>query len=447
MGITTTSLEPWIKRKITGDSSGALTRKQIEDYQLAKLQETLDWVTSKSRYYTRLYSGLDCKISSFQDMFKLPFTSPEDLKCNPLDFLCVSQNDISRIVTLQSSGTTGKPKRLFFTEADQELTIDFFHHGMLTLVKPNDRVLILLPGELPGSVGDLLRLGLERAGVKGVVHGLVSNPEATLEQIKKENINVLVGIPTQVLSLVRFKDSKGSSVSLSLRSVLLSTDYVPQAIVQELERAWGCKVFNHYGMTEMGLGSGLECEGFCGYHLREADLYIEIIDPSSGMPVVEGQAGEVVFTTLTRSAMPLIRYRTGDMSRFIPGPCECNTVLKRLEQIKSRDRVYLSQGDYLTIADFDEVLFALDNVLDFEVTLTEGMEKKENQLQLDVQLKGPLSWEVKRNVQQALDKIPVVRNARQNGSLRVLFYLVSSPVVIARKSTAKRQIQDKRGSA
>ncbi|MDR3586228.1 MAG: AMP-binding protein [Desulfosporosinus sp.] len=444
MGIKTTSLEPWIKHKITGTSSGILTRKQIEDYQLAKLQETLAWVTSKSRFYTRLYSGLECKISSFQDMVKLPFTTPEDLKDNPLDFLCVSQNDVNRIVTLQSSGTTGKPKRLFFSEADQELTIDFFHHGILTLVTPQDRVLIMLPGELPGSVGDLLRLGLERAGIFSIIHGLMNNPEIALEQIKRENINVLVGIPTQVLGLARFNDAKDCASSLSLKSVLLSTDYVPLAVVQELESAWGCKVFNHYGMTEMGLGVGLECEGFCGYHLREADLYIEIIDPSSGLPALDGCLGEVVFTTLTRSAMPLVRYRTGDMSSFISGPCVCQTVLKRLELIKSRDRVYLTEADYLTMADFDEVLFVLDNVLDFEVTLTDGMQAKESHLQLDIQLRGPVSWEVKRTIQQALDKIPVVRDARQKGSLRVFFYFESSSVMISRKSTAKRQIRDKR---
>lgn len=127
MGIKTTSLEPWIKHKITGESSGVLTRKLIEDYQLGKLQETLNLVTGKSRFYQRLYSGVDCKLSSLQDISKLPFTSAEDLKDNPLDFLCVPQNEIDRIVTLQSSGTTGKPKRLFFTEADQELTINFFN--------------------------------------------------------------------------------------------------------------------------------------------------------------------------------------------------------------------------------------------------------------------------------------------------------------------------------
>lgn len=449
MGIKITSLEPWIKHKITGDSSGSLTRRQIEEYQLIKLQETLDWVISKSRFYQRLYAGLGCKIESFQDMLKLPFTRAEDIAENPLDFLCVPQNDVSRIVTLQTSGTTGKPKRLFFTEADQELTIDFFHHGILTLVSPHDRVLILLPGETPGSVGDLLRLGLERAGVTGIVHGLVTDPEATLEQIKQENINVLVGIPTQVLSLARYEDFKGAS-SLSLKSVLLSTDYVPLAIVQELENAWGCKVFNHYGMTEMGLGVGLECEGFCGYHLREADLYTEIIDPSSGRPVEEGQVGEIVFTTLTRTAMPLIRYRTGDLSRFIPGSCVCNTVLKRLEPIKSRERVFLTKADanYLTMADFDEVLFDLDYVLNFEVVLTDdGLPDKEEQLQLYVQLKGPISWEINRDIQQALDKISVVKDARRKGGLRLAFCLEAGSGAISPKSTAKRQILDKRGSA
>ena len=446
MDINTTSLEPWIKQKITGDSSGLLTRKQIEDYQLARLQETLSWATGKSRFYRHLYSGSDCKISSLQDLAKLPFTTSKDLRDNPLDFLCVSQNDVNRIVTLQSSGTTGKPKRLFFTEEDQELTIDFFQHGMLTLVKPGDNVLIMLPGEITGSVGDLLCLGLARAGVTGIVHGLVTNPEETIKQIKRDNIDVLIGIPTQVLSLARVKDSQGCSPALNLKSVLLSTDYVPQAIVQELERTWGCKVFNHYGMTEMGLGGGLECEGFCGYHLREADLYVEIIDPYSGRPVVDGQPGEIVFTTLTRSAMPLIRYRTGDMSKFIPGPCACKTVLKRLELIKSRDRVYLNQTDYLTMSDFDEVLFALDEVLDFEITLTDGLQRGENQLQLDVRLKGIINWEVQKKIHRALDNIQVVRDARQSGRLRVCFYLQSSTGVTFRKSTAKRQIQDERGS-
>ncbi|WP_088186603.1 DVU_1553 family AMP-dependent CoA ligase [Desulfosporosinus sp. FKA] len=444
MAINVTPLEPWVQEKITGNRSGRLTRKLIENYQLNKLQETIAWVSAGSRFYRRLYKGLDSKISCLADINKLPFTTSEDLKNYPLDFLCVSQDDISRIVTLQTSGTTGKPKRLFFSEPDQELTIDFFHHGMFTLVEPGDRVLILLPGETTGSVGNLLHLGLARAGVIGNIHGMVIDPEVTFEQIKREEINVLVGIPAQVLNLARFIASRDESSSLNIKSVLLSTDYVPLTVVKELQKYWGCQVFNHYGMTEMGLGGGIECEGFCGYHLREADLYFEIIDPLTGTPVIDGRPGEIVFTTLTRSAMPLVRYRTGDISRFIPGPCSCNTVLKRLERLKSRDRVYLNERDYLTISDFDEVLFEFGDIIDFEVTLTEVA--KQNRLNINILLRKSVAEDVEQSLLQSLAKIPNLKTGLQTNSLQVNLNFSETPGVRAPKSRAKRQIQDRRRS-
>ncbi|HTP08556.1 MAG TPA: AMP-binding protein, partial [Anaerolineae bacterium] len=159
-----------------------------------------------------------------------------------------------------------------------------------------------------------------------------------------------------------------------LKAVLLSTDHVPNAIKHVIEATFDCKVYNHYGMTEMGLGGGVECEAQCGYHLREADLYFEIIDPSSGEVLPAGECGEVVFTTLTRRGMPLIRYRTGDVSRFIPGHCPCGTQLKTLERITHRwsGRVPIN-AHYLTMADLDEALFAIDGVLNFTATmLNEG---------------------------------------------------------------------------
>ncbi len=128
----------------------------------------------------------------------------------------------------------------------------------------------------------------------------------------------LVGLPGQVLALVRHP----AAIMLPpgrIRSVLLSADYVPDAVVREIGRVWGCPVFNHYGMTEMGLGGGVDCRALTGYHLREADLYFEIVDPVDGRPLPEGESGEVVFTTLTRRGMPLIRYRTGRPGRFSPG--------------------------------------------------------------------------------------------------------------------------------
>jgi phenylacetate-coenzyme A ligase PaaK-like adenylate-forming protein len=112
-------------------------------------------------------------------------------------------------------------------------------------------------------------------------------------------------------------------------------------------------------MTEMGFGGGVECEARSGCHLREADLHFEIVDPRSGTPVPEGTSGEIVFTTLMRRAMPLIRYRTGDVGRMIPEPCGCGTVLKTLEKVRVRMSSVrrLRSGGLLSMADLDEVLF------------------------------------------------------------------------------------------
>jgi len=169
--ITRTPLERWIAEKI-GSKPEDLSRESIERYQLAKLQETLAWAEARSAFYKERLAGLDApEAHCLGDLCRFPFTTAEEVKRNPLPFLCVSQGEIERVVTLRTSGTAGEPKRIYFTREDQELTVDFFHRGMATLVGPGDKVLILLPGECPGSVGDLLAAGLERLGAHGIVHG------------------------------------------------------------------------------------------------------------------------------------------------------------------------------------------------------------------------------------------------------------------------------------
>lgn len=307
-----TPLESWIFQKI-GSSKAYLTREAIEAYQIEKLHETIQWAGKNSRFYrTRLADIGKNPVGRLEDMALLPFTTAEDIRRNPLQFLCVSQGEINRVVTLPTSGTTGDPKRIHFTVEDQELTVDFFRHGMSTLTGRGDRVLILLPAERPGSVGELLARGLDRLGAVGIQHGPVRDVRNTLRTMEQERVDTLVGIPVQVLALARLWPGGGRPV----RNVLLSTDYVPDAAIGELQRIWGSEVFTHYGMTEMGYGGGVECQAHFGYHMREADLFFEIVDPQTGKPVEEGTPGEVVFTTLTRRGMPLIRYRTGDISRF-----------------------------------------------------------------------------------------------------------------------------------
>jgi phenylacetate-coenzyme A ligase PaaK-like adenylate-forming protein len=128
----------------------------------------------------------------------------------------------------------------------------------------------------------------------------------------------------------------------------------------------------------MGYGGGVFCPAKTGYHLREADLYFEIIDPQTGHVLPDGQWGEVVFTTLTREAMPLIRYRTGDFGRFIPDQCPCGTTLKTLSRISGRRKnlVQLDGQTFLNLSDLEDLIFSQNQILDFSVSLEEGTESE-----------------------------------------------------------------------
>jgi phenylacetate-coenzyme A ligase PaaK-like adenylate-forming protein len=217
-------------------------------------------------------------------------------------------------------------------------------------------------------------------------------------------------------------------------------DHVPQAIVQAVEASWGCRVYNHYGMTEMGLGGGVECQARRGYHLREADLYMEVIEPINGRTVSEGEYGEVVFTTLTRRGIPLIRYRTGDISRFIPGDCPCGTILQTLEKVHDRisNRVDLGDGCCLTMADLDEALFPIDGVWNFTASLSR--EGEMDHLHVEVRGTGETKVHV---VQQAVEAIPAVRAARDAGHLDVAS-MVRKEGPFELSGSAKRMIMDRR---
>ncbi len=358
-------------------------------------------------------------INSFDEFTRFPFTDAGHISKNPLSFLCVSQNEIERVVTLTSSGTSGPPKRLYFTSEDLEQTMDFFLVGMSTFTGSEDKVLILLPGERPDSVGDLLCRALQRGGVRAVKHGPVHDAEKTLAVIKKEAVTCLVGIPTQVLWLARCQKHPDPVVADNIKSVLLSTDYVPRAICSALESTWNCNVYNHYGMTEMGLGGSVDCEARQGGHLREADLFFEVIDPETGCPVSPGEYGEVVFTTLTRKGMPLIRYRTGDMARFLNTPCPCGTFLPRLDRVRGRiqDRVALGPKRQLYIADLDEALFQVPECLNYQARL-----KQQNGttiLSLSIFTPEAVPNRFRDDICRSLKSIPAIRDGIKNNDVTV----------------------------
>ncbi|MDR3566389.1 MAG: AMP-binding protein [Syntrophobacteraceae bacterium] len=434
-----TPLERWIAERI-GHPAGGLDRRLLEGWQLERLRETLSLAANKSAFYGTQLAGFEAgSLSRITDMAGLPFTTAFDLRRNPLQFLCVSQDEINRVVTLPTSGTTGDPKRIYFTLEDRELTVDFFARGMSTFTGPGDRVLILFPGERQGSVGELLAESLGRLGAVGIANGPVKDPRTTLDLISRERVTTLVGAPVHALALARL----GQTGDFAVRKALLTTDHVPGAITEELQSLWGCEVFNHYGMTEMGYGGGVECEAHFGYHMREADLFFEIIDPETGAPLEDGKPGEIVFTTLTRKGMPLIRYRTGDLGRFIPQRCPCGTVLKSLERVKLRldGNVALGSGGALAMADLDEPLFALPAVLDFTAVLTREADR--DCLQIEIKALEAGNGQLAQGARRALEAVPALQSAVREGGLRVLVEVFREGQ-FRPGAAGKRRIVDKR---
>jgi len=414
-----TPLEKWIKAKIGTSATGAGLREEINRHQLLKLRETVDYARSRSPFYRKhLANFCGGDLHGLEDIGRLPFTTGEDILEDDLRFLCVSRNDIARVVTLNTSGTTSPAKRLHFTEHDLELTTDLFHHGMTTMVKPGQKVLILMPGDQHGSVGDLMVKALRRMDVEGIVHGIVRDEGRAIAEIIENNIDCVIGIPVQVLGLARHMAASVIGKG-RIKSVLLSADYVPSTIVQEISSVWGCRVYNHYGMTEMGLGAAVDCRALSGYHIREADLYFEIIDPVTGCKLPDGEQGEVVFTTLTRKGMPLIRYRTGDLSGFIPEPCPCGTILKRLAWVKGRlcGQIKLGRHHWLNITELDEVLFTLPGIKNYRAVLLSDNGKDCLQITLHVGDKeGGIVSHVARKV---LELVPAVRVALAERKLTI----------------------------
>ena len=407
-----TALERWVLARAGVAEVSALPERQLE-----ALRATVSRAQRLSPFYRERLSGVEAaELRSPADVGRLPLTSADDIRAHGPRMLCVSPAEVERIVTLPTSGTTGTPKRIHFTADDQELTVDFFHHGMSVLIGPGRRVLILLPGERPGSVGDLLRRGLARMDVEGVVHGPVVDPDRALRVLREGGFHCIVGIPVQVLGLARRDAASGAPVCLE--SVLLSTDQAPRSLAAAVGSTWGCRVFDHYGSTEMGLGGGVECEALDGYHLREADLLFEIVDPDSAAPLPDGSYGEIVFTTLTRQAMPLIRYRTGDRGRFLVEACPCGTALRRLERVRARlcGRARLHGGGVIDQSVLDEALFALPEVLDVRARLT----RRPDHDVLTVEVSAPgADTSVRSRAGAALEAVPELAGAVRDHGLRL----------------------------
>lgn len=332
-----------------------LTREVIEKIQLDKLNRLLNREQRRGGFYKDLPSALP----ALSALSSLPFTTEEDLKEQGHRMVLLSQSEVERVRTEQTSGTTGQGKRVYYSLADNERTVAFFAAGLSELVYPGEKTMICMPFSGPGGLGELIAEAIRRLGALPLSVGIGKSYGELLEVLDNEKPETFVGMPVPLLSLLRLRHRS------SLRRALISADACPQTVTEEIEHRLGSRLYPHYGSRELGLGGAVTCPAFSGMHLRENDIIAEIID-ASGNPLPRGQWGELVITTIQAEAMPLIRYRTGDYTRLLAEACPCGSPLARLDRV-------VRLGEKSQMAKLDSLVFAIPNLVDYHASKKDGV--------------------------------------------------------------------------
>lgn len=426
--------------------SEGFTRADVERYQLFRLREMLAYVHEHSSFYGVLFNSNGLRpndIKSLSDLSRIPFTDQTDLALNPNRFLCVSHGEIARATTFTSSGTTGPEKRVFCTEGDIEKIVEFMGAGMKTVTHEGDVVQILLPSGSVNNQAELLARGIERIGGVPVIAGLKRSADEQLDMIKKHRPSIIFGVTPMIYRITQELRDKCSLSELGVKTLFLTSGYVSRHLRENLKNLWQCDIHDHYGLTEMGLAVAVECHAHDGYHCNEVDLLCEVIDPKSGRALGEGE-GELVFTTLRREGMPLIRYRTNDIVRLIREQCPCNaTTLMRFGDVSRRLEleVALLSGHVIYPSMFDEVLYRLTDLVDYELRVKD--ENGKDRLCFTVEMRGPKPG-LRNIIKQLLYSDPLLSSALSSKTVAEPEIFVVPSGYLLRGGRVKKKIVDER---
>ncbi len=319
-----------------------LSRAEMEKLQLERLQETVKRVYEKVPYYRAKMAEKGVKpqdIQSLADLAKLPFTTKQDMRDTyPFGLFAVPQEELVRIHA--SSGTTGKPTVVGYTREDLVTWTDCVSRiACMGGASAKDVAQICFGyGMFTGALG--LHYGLEKIGA-AIVPSSTGNSEKQLMYMKDFGTSLLVATPSYALRLAEVARENGidPKKDLSIKIALVGSELLTDAMRAEMHSVWGddVKITSNYGMSElMGPGVSGECLQHCGMHINEDYFIPEIIDSETGEVLPAGEKGELVITCIKKEGLPLIRYRTKDVTRLFYEPCACGRTTCRMENLSGR---------------------------------------------------------------------------------------------------------------
>jgi len=346
-----------------------LSRKEIEKLQLDRLKKTVKLNYDKVPAYRAKMDEAGLKpedIKSLDDLKLLPFTSKQDLRDNyPFGLFTVPKKELVRIHA--SSGTTGKPTVVGYTRNDMKIWTECVSRiAVMGGASDEDVAQICFGyGMFTGALG--LHFGLENIGAT-VIPSSSGNTQKQIMYMQDFGTTLLVATPSYALHIGEVARQMGldPGKDLKVRIGLFGGEGMTEPMRQEMFRIWGenMMVTQNYGMSELiGPGVSGECHQLCGMHINEDHFIPEIIDPDTGEVLPPGEKGELVITCITKEALPLIRYRTRDISRLMYEPCKCGRTTVRMENLSGRsDDMLIIRGVNVFPSQIEEVLLKIPEI-------------------------------------------------------------------------------------
>lgn len=362
---------------------------QISEIQLEQVRNQICRVKNCGNpYYEKKFSGINPEdIVDQQSFQKLPFSTKQELRdAYPLGLAAVPEEQIVRIHS--SSGTTGTPVIIPYTQKDvDDWSLMFARCYEMAGITKRDRIQIT-PGYGLWTAGIGFQLGCERLGAMAVPLG-PGNTEKQLQMMRDLKSTVLCATSSYALLLAEQIENRGLKESINLKKGVIGSERWGDKMRARIRDILGIELYDIYGLTECyGPGIGISCSEDNGIHYFDDYVYMEILDPQTGLPVKDGEVGEITLTTLVKEGAPLFRFRTHDLAAFIPGKCKCGSSFPRITPILGRsDDMVKVKGNIIFPSTIEDVIKSVPGTSSEYRAVIEHVDGKD-ELELSVEVEG-----------------------------------------------------------
>ncbi|HQJ87490.1 MAG TPA: phenylacetate--CoA ligase [Methanoregulaceae archaeon] len=415
--------------------------EELEALQIRRLRETIERVRHVPFYRDLLaHKGIRTEeIRTLDDVKKLPFTKKQDLRDGyPFGFFAVPLSQVVRIHT--TSGTTGKPTVVGYTRGDIDRWSDLIARNLTMIGLTEDDIFqnAVNMGMFTGGLG--FHYGAEKVGMTVLPAG-TGNTRRQIEMIDDFGVTAIHCTPSYAMHLAEVAEEMGTDLS-TLRTGIFGAEPWSETTRDDLEDRLGVTAYDSYGLSELyGPGVAFECPEQDGLHIWHDSYLVEIIDPATGEPLGPGERGELVVTPLVKEAMPLLRYRTGDITMLLEDDCPCGRT-RRIARFSGRvDDMLIIRGINVFPSQIEHVLMALPEVGDQFMVYVDRNEHHLDEMTIHVEVKRPYFSGELADLARLQQKI--VRTLRESLELRTAVQLVE-PGSLPRFEGKARRVVDRR---